>query len=171
MPLIQGPYFYTTRRASGKVRAMEGGMGERERVRMRHRAYKPQGGGQSLEEEELHSCLISSTQVMLIRGDTSCFSAPDEESTPSALQPRVCLSVTLMQTYSLPSLSFASRHCENSYCVARYCVSGGMGHRRAHAGRQTSNIITDYGQCFGKPGLTKNNMRFPCHVGCSGGHK
>ena len=43
------------------MRDMEGGMGERERVRMRHHAHEPQGGGQSLEEEELHSCLISST--------------------------------------------------------------------------------------------------------------
>lgn len=46
-----------------------------------------------------------------------------------------------------------------------------MGHRRARAGRQTSNIITDYDQCFGKPGVTKNNMWFQFHVGCSGGHK
>lgn len=78
------------------MRNMEGGMGERERVRMGHHTHKPQGGGQSLEEEGLHPCLISAMYVMLIRGDTSCFSAPDEESTPSPLQPMVCLSVTLM---------------------------------------------------------------------------
>ena len=36
MPLIYGPYFYTSRRASGKVRDMEGGIGERVRDETLH---------------------------------------------------------------------------------------------------------------------------------------
>lgn len=92
-----------------------------------------------------------------------------KESTPSyPLQP---ISVPLSHTVvdlQFTFLLFASRHCENPTVLPDTVLVEGQGLGKLMPGRQTTNnIITDDDQCFGKPGVTKNNMRFQFHVGCS----
>lgn len=63
------------------MRNMEGGM--EERGGMRDHTNLSLRAGQSVGEDELHSRLTSSVEIMVHRGDLPSSSAPDEESTPS----------------------------------------------------------------------------------------